>query len=100
MEGPAHISRFMRRDGRSSRRQAFAHLILHVVSVVLESPIAAHACSVISDSVTPWPIAHQVLLSMEFSRQEYCSGLPFPPPRNLPTAAILCKKLPPVTSQH
>ena len=51
MEGPAHISRFMRRDGRSSRRQAFAHLILHVVSVVLESPIAAHACSVISDSL-------------------------------------------------
>ena len=25
-------------------------------------------------------IAHQVLLSMEFSRQDYWSGLPFPPP--------------------
>jgi len=23
-------------------------------------------------------------LSMEFSRQEYCSGLPFPPPGDLP----------------
>ena len=41
----------MRRDGRSSRRQAFAHLILHVVSVVLETPIAAHVCSVVSDSL-------------------------------------------------
>ena len=29
---------------------------------------------------TPWTVAHQVPLSMEFSRQEYWSGLPFPPP--------------------
>ena len=29
-------------------------------------------------------IAHQVPLSMEFSRQEYWSGLPFPTPGNLP----------------
>ena len=27
---------------------------------------------------TPWTVAYQVLLSMEFSRQEYWSGLPFP----------------------
>ena len=26
---------------------------------------------------TPWIVAHQAPLSMEFSRQEYCSGLPF-----------------------
>ena len=25
-----------------------------------------------------WTVAHQASLSMEFSRQEYCSGLPFP----------------------
>ena len=31
-----------------------------------------------SDSVTPWTVAHQVLLFMEFSRQEYWSGLSFP----------------------
>ena len=30
--------------------------------------------------VTPWTVAHQALLSMRFSRQEYWSGLPFPPP--------------------
>ena len=29
-------------------------------------------------SVTPWAVAHQAPLSMEFSRQEYWSGLPFP----------------------
>ena len=30
--------------------------------------------SVMSDSTTPWTIAHQAPLSMEFSRQEYWSG--------------------------
>jgi len=29
---------------------------------------------------TPWAVAHQAPPSMEFSRQEYWSGLPFPSP--------------------
>ena len=29
---------------------------------------------------TPWTVALQASLSMEFSRQEYWSGLPFPSP--------------------
>ena len=29
--------------------------------------------------VTPWTVAYKALLSMEFSRQEYWSGLPFLP---------------------
>ena len=29
---------------------------------------------------TPWTVAYKAPLSMEFSRQEYRSGLPFPPP--------------------
>ena len=33
--------------------------------------------------VTPWTVAHQALLSMEFSRQEYWSGLPFSSPQDL-----------------
>ena len=33
-------------------------------------------------------IAHQALLSMEFSRQEYWSGLSFPPPGDLPDPGI------------
>ena len=33
--------------------------------------------------VTPWTVAHQAPLSMGFSRQEYQSGLPFPPPGDL-----------------
>ena len=34
--------------------------------------------------VTPCTVAHQTALSMGFSRQEYCCGLPFPPPRDIP----------------
>ena len=32
----------------------------------------------------PWTAAPQVPLSVGFSRQEYCSGLPFPSPGDLP----------------
>ena len=32
---------------------------------------------------TPWTIAHQAPPSMGFSRQEYWSGLPFPPPGDI-----------------
>ena len=35
---------------------------------------------VVSDSATPWAVAHQAPLSMGFSGQEYWSGLPCPPP--------------------
>ena len=38
------------------------------------------SCSVMSDSVIPWTVTHQALLSRRFSRQEYWNGLPFPPP--------------------
>ena len=37
---------------------------------------------------TPWTVAHQAPLSMEFSRQEYWSGLPFPSPGNPPNQGI------------
>ena len=33
---------------------------------------------------TPWTVAHQAPASMEFSRQEYWSGLSFPSPGDLP----------------
>ena len=37
---------------------------------------------------TPWTVAHQAPLSMGFPRQEYWSGLPFPPPGHLPNPGI------------
>ena len=44
--------------------------------------------STVSDSATPWTVAPQAPLSMEFSRQEHWSGLPFPSPRDLPYPGI------------
>ena len=38
--------------------------------------------------VTPWTVASQAPLSVGFSMQEYCSGLPFPSPGDLPNPGI------------
>ena len=37
---------------------------------------------------TPWTVARQAPLRLKFSRQEYWSELPFPPPRDLPDPGI------------
>ena len=45
--------------------------------------VHARVCPDVSHSLQPlWTIAHQAPLSMGFPRQEYCSGLPFPPPES------------------
>ena len=42
-----------------------------------------------SDSFeNPWTVAHQASLFMEFPKQEYWSGLPFPSPGDLPNPGI------------
>ena len=38
--------------------------------------------------LTPWTVAYQAPLSIEFSRQEYCNGLPFPLPGDLSDPGI------------
>ena len=42
---------------------------------------------------TPWTVAHQAAVSMEFYRQEYWSGLPFSPLGDLPDAGDLLRLL-------
>ena len=42
------------------------------------------SCAVVSDSLQP----HQAPLSMDFSRQEYWSGLSFPPPGDIPDSGV------------
>ena len=37
---------------------------------------------------TPWTVGHMAPLSMGFSRQEYWSGLPCPPPGDFPNQGI------------
>ena len=48
-------------------------------------------CSVAQSRPTfaaPWTVVHQAPMPMEFSRQEYWSGLPFPTPGNLSDSGI------------
>ena len=47
--------------------------------------LVAQSCRLIA---TPWTVARQAPLSLEFSRQEYCSGLPFPSSEDLPHPGI------------
>ena len=56
--------------------------LVHRKLVFHEKGVCVH--SVLSDSVTPWTVAHQAPLSVGFFRQEYWSGLPCPTPGNLP----------------
>ena len=50
--------------------------------------LGSDSCSVVSNSATLWTVACQASLSMEFSKQGYWSGLPFPPPDDLPDPGI------------
>ena len=45
-------------------------------------------CWVYSSHAFPWTVARQAPLCMEFSRQEYWSGLPFSSPGGLPNPGI------------
>ena len=69
----------------ASVRCAFVPEALHPAAVTCSCEILVRwIFSVVSDSfTTPWTVFHQAPLSMEFSRQEYWSGLPFPPPGHL-----------------
>ena len=59
----------------------------------IKSLIANVCAKIASDSVTLWTVARQAPLSMGFSKQEYWSGLPCPPPGEL-TPALQADSLP------
>ena len=50
--------------------------------------MCAQSLSHVQFFATPWTVSHQVPLSMGFSKQEYWSGLSFPPPWDLPDPGI------------
>ena len=52
------------------------------VCVCMHVHAQSHSC--VQFFATSWTVVHQTSLSMEFSRQEYWSGVPFPTPGNLP----------------
>ena len=55
--------------------------------------VQAHRFSCVWLFVIPWTVAHQLPLSMEFSRQEHWSRLPFPTPQDLPDPEIKAASL-------
>ena len=54
----------------------------------LDTLCMLHHFSCVQLFATPWTVACQAPLSMGFSRQEYWSGLPCPPPGDLPDTGI------------
>ena len=56
-----------------------------MVVLVIQFSSIAQSCLTLCD---PWTVAHQVPLSIGFSRQEYWSGLPCPLPGDLPNPGI------------
>ena len=55
----------------------YGRIVSHCLDVKLSGSFA-----------TPWTVVHQAPLSMEFPRQEYWSGWPFPSPEDLPNPGI------------
>ena len=55
---------------------------------LLESMCCAESLRCVWLFKTPWTVARQAPLSMGFSRQEHWSGLPCPPPGDLPDPGI------------
>ena len=74
----------------SSEKDQEAELLDHMVVLILIfffsstrlllQPISLHPHARMLSHVTPQAAARQAPLSMDFSRQEYWSGLPFPSP--------------------
>ena len=62
-------------------------LTLHMLSFPKKRP-EIKSLSRVQLFATPWTVAHQAPPSMEFSRQEYWSGLPFPSAGDLPDPGI------------
>ena len=83
-------------ERNTMRKQFKSHppifrVVRNVHTNVLVSLLLVFNHQVVSHSfVTPWTVAHQAPLvdcsplALAFSRQEYWSGLPFPPPGDLP----------------
>ena len=63
-------------------------MVLPENSPHLNGKVHAQLLSYVQLFATLWTVACQAPLSMELTRQEYCSGLPFSPPGGLPDSRI------------
>ena len=63
---------------------SWASLVVQLVKKEKKVKLLSH----VGLFAAPWTVAHQTPPSVEFSRQEYWSGLPFPFPGDLPDPGI------------
>ena len=83
----SRIWKLIGRKGERERKKdliVFLFLSLQIYTV----KVKVKSLSRVRLFVTAWTVAYQAPLSMEFSRQECWSGLPFPSPGNLPDPGI------------
>ena len=71
----------------STTWESVLYIILCILLVVIYC-VCAWSLSRVQFFATTWVAAHQAPLSLGFSRQEYCSGLPCPPPGYLPDPGV------------
>ena len=62
--------------------------ITHTRTITYTTVLNVKSLSHVQLFVTPWTVTYQVPLSIGFSRQKYWSGLPFPPPGDLPNPGV------------
>ena len=74
--------------GLEYRLTDFKAKVLFFFYLIVLKYVCVKSLSHVQLSVTPGTAAHQAPLSMEFSRQEHWSGLPFPSPGDHPNPGI------------
>ena len=79
------IKKWTRHMNRHLAKEDIA-LVNRLEKMFIKNCLAAKLCPTICNPMDY--MAHQTPVSMGFSRQEYWSGLPFPPPEDLPDSGI------------
>ena len=74
--------------GLEYRLTDFKAKVLFFFYLIVLKYVCVKSLSHVQLFAIPWAIARQGSLPMEFSRQEYWSGLPFPPAGVLPSLGI------------
>ena len=77
----------MGRVGGRLKRQG-TYIYLQLINVVVQQKLIQHCKAIMCSVAQSWTIACQAPQSVEFSRQEYWSKLPFPTPGDLTNPGI------------
>ena len=76
------------KEGEMEERTLFIEKCAYICHIHSIERKKMQSLSPVQLFVTPWTVAFHALTCMGFSRQQYWSGLPFPPPGDLPKPGI------------